>query len=209
VLDCPEDAEAEEQPMSAVVNESIWAQWPRRKLTVEDYHHMAEAGIFGPEERVELVEGELLQMSPIGYAHANTLSRLNLTFTPKLGDRAIAWVQNPIRLAKRSEPQPDFALLRYRPKGYDRGLPAANDILLLVEIADKSLRYERSVKAPLYARHAIPEYWIVNLTGRVVEVHRDPDPAQGVYRDIQTLAEGRLAPLHFPDIGLDVRELLS
>ncbi len=194
--------------MSTVVNESIWAQWPRRKFTVEDYHQMGEAGIFGPEERVELIEGEIIDMAPIGPAHAGLANRLIRLFARHLGERATLCVQNPIALPPRSEPQPDFALLRYREDDYAASLPRPQDVLLLVEIADKSLRYDRRAKAPLYARNAIPEYWIVNLADRAVEVHRDPDPAQGVYRDIQTLAEGRLAPLHFPDISLDIQELL-
>jgi Uma2 family endonuclease len=194
--------------MSAVISEAIWARAPRRKLTVENYHRMAEAGIFGPEERVELIEGELIQMSPIGYLHANEASRLIQLFAPRIAGRAIVWTQNPVHLGNSSEPQPDFALLRHRPNGYDTGLPAAADVLLLVEIADSSLGYDRGVKIPLYARHGIPEYWIVNVAKQQIEVHLDPDPEQGRYREARTLAEGLLAPACFPDLALDVRELL-
>jgi Uma2 family endonuclease len=180
----------------------------RHRFDVDTYHRMAESGIFGPEERVELIEGEFIDMAPIGPFHAGLAS----VFIRRLGyateGKAIPWVQNPIHLGPRSEPQPDFALLRFRPDSYKSRLPAAADVLLLVEIADTSLRYDREVKIPLYARHAIPEYWLVNLPDQVVEVHRDPDPAQGSYREVQALAEGRLAPLHFPDISLDIGELL-
>jgi Uma2 family endonuclease len=195
--------------MSAVIHESIWAQLPRHKLTVEDYHQMGEAGIFGPEERVELIEGELIDMSPIGPFHSGLGNALVAAFGHLGRGRAVISVQNPIHLGPRSEPQPDFALLRFRPDSYKSRLPTAADVLLLVEIADNSLRYDREVKMPLYARHAIPEYWLVNLSGQVVEVHRDPDPAQGSYRETRVLAEGPLAPLRFPDLSLDIRELLS
>jgi Uma2 family endonuclease len=178
------------------------------RFTVEEYHRLGETGILHEDDRVELIEGELIDMSPIGFVHANLAS----VFIRRLGyptnGRAIPWVQNPILLGPRSEPQPDFALLRYRPNGYDKGLPAAADVLLLVEIADTSLRYDREVKIPLYARHGIPEYWIVNIAKQQVEVHLDPDPEQSRYRDTRVVAEGLLAPACFPDLSLDVRELL-
>lgn len=180
----------------------------RHRFDVEAYHRMAESGVFDLEERVELIEGEIIDMAPIGPMHAGLSNRLIRLFARQLSERATLCAQNPIALPPRSEPQPDFALLRYREDDYASSLPTPQDVLLLVEIADKSLRYDRRVKAPLYARHGIPEYWIVNLTGQAVEVHRDPDPAQGAYRDIQALSEGPLAPLHFPDIRLDIAELL-
>ena len=194
--------------MSAAIERTAGAWAPRRKLSVEDYHRMAESGIFGPEERVELIEGEIIDMAPIGHFHAGLGNRLNRFFTQRLGDRAITCVQNPVVLFPRSEPQPDFALLRFRDDDYAGALPTPEDVLLLVEIADKSLRYDHKVKTPLYARHGIPEYWIINVPKRCVEVHLDPDPAQGRYREIRILSEGLLAPASFPDISLDIGDFL-
>jgi Uma2 family endonuclease len=180
----------------------------RHKFDVEDYHRMAERGVFGPEERVELIEGEIIDMAPIGHLHAGLGNRLNRFFTPRLGDRAIACSQNPIALLPRSEPQPDFALLRYREDDYADALPAPQDVLLLVEIADSSLRYDRKIKKPLYARHGIPEYWLIDVAKRRIEVYLDPDPVASRYRETRIVAEGLLAPASFPDLSLDVRELL-
>jgi Uma2 family endonuclease len=194
--------------MSTVMNSPAWVRAPHRKLSVDDYHRMAETGIFGPEERVELIEGEIIDMAPIGYVHADLNSLLIRRLGYPTEGRAIPWVQNPIHLAPHSEPQPDFVLLRHRTEGYRGGLPSAADVLLLVEIADTTLRYDRKVKIPLYARHGIPEYWIVNAAKKQVEVHLDPDPASGCYRTTRTLTEGKLTPACFPDLALDIGELL-
>ena len=194
--------------MSAVIDESAWVRAPHRKLSVEDYHRMAELGIFGPEERVELIEGEIIDMAPIGHFHADLASLLIRRLGYPTEGRAIPWVQNPIHLGPRSEPEPDFALLRLRPNGYRAALPTAADVLLLVEIADKSLRYDREVKIPLYARHAIPEYWIVNIREKQIEIHLDPDPENSHYRETRIQAEGLLSPACFPGLALDIRELL-
>jgi Uma2 family endonuclease len=178
------------------------------RFTAEEYHRLGETGILGEDDRVELIEGEVIDMAPIGHFHAGLAS----AFIRRLGypteGRAVPWAQNPIALGPRSEPQPDFALLRHRADSYKSRLPTAADVLLLVEIADTSLRYDREVKIPLYARHGIPEYWIVNIPGKAVEVHRDPDPEQGRYRETRIVAEGLLAPACFPDLALDVREFL-
>lgn len=194
--------------MSAVISEASWIPAPHRRLSVEDYHRMAETGIFGLEERIELIEGELIDMAPIGPIHADLVSLLVRRLGYATEGRAIPWPQNPIRLGYRSEPQPDFALLRYRPQGYRDALPTSADVLLLVEIAESSVRYDREVKIPLYARHGIPEYWIVNIPHKQIESHRDPDPDGGRYRDIRVLAEGGLAPACFPDLVLDIGEFL-
>ncbi len=194
--------------MSAVISESSWVRAPHRKLSVKDYHRMAEIGIFGPEERVELIEGELLNMPPIGAFHADLGSLLVRRLGYRTEGRAVPWVQNPIHLGTRSEPQPDFALLRHRPRSYRDALPTAADVLLLVEIADTSLRYDREVKTALYARHGIPEYWIVNIPERHIEVHLDPDSEHERYRETRTVAEGLLAPACFPDVSVDVGELM-
>jgi Uma2 family endonuclease len=182
---------------------------PHWKLTVEEYHRMGEVGILGEDDRVELIDGELIEMTPIGPMHAGLSSILMEWLVHRTAGRAVAWVQYPIHLGPRSEPQPDLALLRYREDRYKRALPTAKDVLLLVEISDKTLRYDRETKAPLYARHGITEYWIVNIPRRQIEVHRDPAPEQSRYRDLRTLAEGLLAPACFPDLGLDLAELFG
>jgi Uma2 family endonuclease len=193
--------------MSALATEVVPLK-PPHKFSLDEYHLMGETGILGEDDRVELIEGEIIDMAPIGHFHSGLGNALiELLGYPARG-RAVASVQNPIRLGPHSEPQPDFALLRYRPDRYKHQLPTAADVLLVVEIADKSLCYDREIKTPLYARHGIPEYWIVNLRERRVEVHQDPDQASGCYRSTRTLTEGKLTPACFPDLALDIGELL-
>ena len=148
-------------------------------------------------------------MAPIGHVHASLSSLIIRQLGYRTEGRAIPWAQNPIHLGTRSEPQPDFALLRYRHDGYKNALPTAADVLLVVEIADSSVRYDREVKTPLYARHGIPEYWIVNLVEKRIEVHLEPDPKRDIYNAVRSLSEGFLAPANFPDVALDVAELLG
>jgi Uma2 family endonuclease len=131
-------------------------QVQRRLFTVEEYHRMAEAGILSEDDRVELIEGELVTMSPIGSRHAACVARLTALLFP-VGGRGILWVQNPIRLGARSEPQPDVALLRYRPDFYASAHPGPEDVLLVVEVAETSADADRSLKIPLYARYGIPK----------------------------------------------------
>ena len=146
----------------------------RHLLTTHDFHRMGEVGIFSEDDRVELIEGELIDMAPIGSLHAGTVMRLTSLFNQALDGRAILSPQNPVLLAERSEPQPDIAVLRNRADFYRNFHPAPEDILLLVEVADTSLDYDRDIKMPLYARHGIPEVWLVDLNARHLEVHRHP-----------------------------------
>ncbi len=180
-----------------------------RKLTVEQYHRMGEMGILQQDDRVELIEGELIEMAPIGHFHAGLGNLLIDLLGHPIRGRAIACVQNPIRLDLHSEPEPDFALLRYRPDHYKQVLPAAADVLLLIEIADSSLRYDREIKRPLYARHGIPEFWLIDIPARGIEICREPDVPAATYRSITTASDGWVAPESFPDVTLDVGELLS
>lgn len=147
----------------------------RHRLTVEEYYRMAEAGILREDDRIELIEGEIIDMPPIGAGHSSATNRLNAIFNRSLGDQAIVSVQNPIRLNPHNEPQPDLALLRYRDDFYRHAHPGPTDVLLVVEVADTSLRYDLDVKLPLYARHDIPEVWILDLEHRRLEVHRRPE----------------------------------
>lgn len=146
---------------------------PRRLLTVEEYHRMADAGILTEDDRVELIEGELVAMAPIGSEHIAATNALNRLLVLAVGERGIVSVGNPVRLSRHSEPQPDFAVLRLR-SDYRTLAPRPEDTVLAVEVANTSLDYDRTVKLALYASSGIPEVWIVNLATEEVEVHRAP-----------------------------------
>jgi hypothetical protein len=146
----------------------------RRKLTVAEYHRMGEVGILTDHDRVELIEGQVVAMSPIGSEHFGTVNALSFLLFQVVGTRGVVAVQNPVQLDDLTEPEPDFAVLKPRPDFYRRATPRADEVLLLIEVADSSLAYDRAVKRSLYARHGIPEFWIVNLTAGEVEVCRTP-----------------------------------
>jgi len=148
----------------------------RRPITVSEYHRMGEVGILGECDRIELIEGELVAMSPIGSYHIGMIVTLSHLLVLAVGERARVSVQNPVRLDDFNEPGPDFALLKPRPDSYRDAHPRPADVLVLIEVADTSLNYDRAVKPALYARHAIPEFWIVDLTSGEVEVCLDPQP---------------------------------
>jgi Uma2 family endonuclease len=146
---------------------------PRRLLTVDEYHRMGEVGILTEDDRVELIEGELVAMAPIGSEHVAASNMLTRLLVRAVGDRGIVSVGNPVRLTRHSEPQPDFSVLKPR-DDYRRTLPRPEDTMLAVEVANTSLDYDRKVKLALYARSGIPEVWIVNLAAVEVEVYRSP-----------------------------------
>jgi Uma2 family endonuclease len=143
----------------------------RHLWTVEEYHRMGEVGLLDADARVELIEGEIVEMAPIGDAHAAISNRLTRLLVLAVGERGIVAVGNPIRLSQRSEPQPDFSVLRPRADYQTRG-PRPEDVMLAVEVSDTTLRRDRRVKLALYARAGIPEFWIVNLEVREVEIYR-------------------------------------
>ena len=146
----------------------------RHKLSVEDYHRMGEAGILGPESRVELIEGELIDMAPIGSLHISVVNTLSTFFVHGIGHSGIVSTQNSIHLSSDTEPQPDIAILKPRPDKYRAALPTAADILLLIEVADSSAAYDGMVKLPLYASHGISEVWLFDLKAERLEVHTQP-----------------------------------
>lgn len=157
----------------------------RHKLTVHEYHQMADAGIFGEDDRIELIDGDLIDMAPIGQGHAAAVNRLAEAFFSACAGRAIVSVQNPVRLDLSSEPQPDLTILRRRADFYATGeRPGPADILLLVEVADSSLWFDRTVKLPLYARAGVTEVWIVDIKQRLVTIHRQP--ARDHYSEVTT-----------------------
>jgi Uma2 family endonuclease len=158
----------------------------RHRLTVADYYRMGEAGVFAPDARVELIEGEVIDMAPIGSRHGSAVKRLNTLLTSALGSRVVVAVQDPLRLSDLSEPEPDLMLLKPRADFYAGAHPTAAEVLLLIEVADTSARYDREVKLPLYARHGVPEVWIVDLDARLLRFFRSP--AGDVYTDIDATA---------------------
>ncbi len=144
------------------------------RLSVADYHHMGEVGILGPELRTELIEGEIIEMTPIGPTHGGTVNLLGSILLNAVRNEVIVSIQNPIRLDDYSEPQPDLAVLRRKADFYRSAHPGPADILLIIEVADTTLRYDRDVKLPLYARAGIPEAWLVDLQGCGLTACRKP-----------------------------------
>lgn len=146
----------------------------RHAYSVDDYYRMVDAGILRPESRVELIEGEIIDMVPIGSRHAAAVNRIAQALTLTLGKRVVVSIQAPVRLNRYSEPQPDIALLRPRADFYAAAHPGPADLSLLVEVAASSLRFDRDVKLPLYARHGIPEVWLVDIENSRLEIYSQP-----------------------------------
>jgi Uma2 family endonuclease len=180
----------------------------RRLFTVDEYHRMAEAGILGGDERVELIEGEIVQMTPIGPRHVGCVINATRLFITGLGDRAVVSPQNPVVIPPRSELQPDLLLLRPRDVSYSRELPTSRDVLLAVEVADTTVRFDRLVKARLYARAGVAEFWLCLATDGCIEVYRGPG-ADG-YAGVTRHGPGeRVAPLSFPDVTFAVTDFFA
>ena len=178
-----------------------------RLFNVDEYYAMAEAGILAPEERVELLDGEIVEMSPIGDVHAYSVDEAVYLFTIQLGERARVRSQNPVRLASNREFQPDVSILRWREDKYLSGHPMPEDVLLLIEVSDSTLDYDRNVKLAIYAEAEIPETWIANIPDQVVEV--DTLPSNGVYQMRQVFSVGEsVSPLAFPDVSLPVSRIV-
>lgn len=179
----------------------------RRRFTVADFHRMAEAGIFTEDDRVELIDGEVLEMTPIGPRHAATVKRLVELLTTSLSGSAIVSVQDPIQLADDTEPQPDLAVLRRRADYYAEAHPTTADVLLVIEVADTSLGYDRSEKLPRYARAGILEVWLVDLSGNRIEQHTNPHGDQ--YGSKQTFGRGQTVIAQTVSLALPVDDILG
>lgn len=178
----------------------------RRRFTVHDYHRMAEAGILHEDDRVELIEGEISEMAAIGSRHFTCVNTLNRLLVKSLGEEAIVSVQNPVRLNENNEPEPDVAVIR--PRDYRDSLPDPEDVLFLIEVSDTTLPYDRSVKLPLYARFGIPEVWIMDLAGELVERHTGPSGE--IYRHLERAPRGEtLASTVLPGLTFDVSAVLG
>lgn len=179
----------------------------RHRITVDAYYRMGEAGIIAPDARVELIEGEIIDMAPMGSAHASVVSMLNQRLVTALASRAEVRCQLPIQLDEHSQPEPDIALLKHRADFYRGGHPSAADVLLVIEVADTSLEFDRAVKVPLYARHGIAEVWLVDLQNRLLTVHREPK--DGIYRNIRTTgAPGKVELSQLAGASVDLAGLL-
>ena len=180
----------------------------RRRFTVDEYHRMGQTGILGEDDRLELLEGEIAEMAPIGSRHQGTVDRLTELFSRRMADMATIRVQGPVRLGEDSEPQPDLTLLRRRADFYASAHPGPHDVLLLVEVSDSSTEYDREVKLPLYARHGIAEVWLVGLEAGIVEVYRGPTDRG--YREVSRSRRGQdLSPEAFPRLELAVDDILG
>ena len=146
----------------------------RHLLSVEAFHRMGETGILGPADRVELIDGEIFDMSPIGVLHAAIVDALLRHLSRSVAESAVIRCQNPLRLDEFSEPEPDVAILRPRADCYTTAHPGPADVLLVIEVADSSLAYDLGTKVPLYARHGIPEVWVIDAATRQTRVFRQP-----------------------------------
>jgi Uma2 family endonuclease len=178
------------------------------RFTIEDYYRMAETGVLAPDARVELLEGEIIDMSPIGPPHGGVTNRLNQLFSHRAGDRWLVAVQNPVHLDEYSEPQPDLMLLRPSPDFYGTRHPGPQDVFLLIEVAATSLAYDRGRKLPAYGRAGVAEVWIINIEDQSIEVYREPHLAG--YASTTLIRPGEKArSLAFPDVAVDVAELLK
>lgn len=169
------------------------AEVQRHRFDTTEYHRMAETGILSEDDRVELVEGEIVEMSPIGSAHQAVVDRFNRLLTSFAGQDYIVRPQGPVRLDEHNEPQPDLALLRFREDFYEREHPGPGDALLLVEVSESSLEYDRSAKLPLYAGAGIPEVWILDLASGEVESHSGPRASTGGYATRRRYGRGEEA----------------
>ncbi|WP_377475254.1 MAG: Uma2 family endonuclease [Microcoleus anatoxicus] len=180
----------------------------RRLFTVKEYHLMSETGILSETDRVELIEGEIIQMAAIGTRHATAVRRLNRLFHRLPEDRVIVDVQNPVQLSERTEPQPDVVLLQFRDDDYGTAHPVPSEVLLLVEVADSTVDNDRDVKIPIYARSLIQEVWLVNLIENCLEVYRQPTP-NGYSLILKLYAGQEVAPIAFSDFTVSVDSIFG
>ncbi len=185
---------------------AVTTQRPR-PFSVAEYYRMAEVGILSTDDRIELLDGQIVEMSPIGNRHAACVDELAEQLTVRLADRVRIRIQGPVRLSETSEPEPDVALLERRADKYADGHPRPENVFLLIEVADASLEKDRTVKLPLFAQAGIREVWIVNLESDCIEVYREPKGRS--YQEQRVIQpEERLSPAAFPDTLLSAAALL-
>ncbi len=184
------------------------AEVTKRLFTVDEFYRMADAGIFAEGDRVELIEGEIIQMSPIGHRHMVCVNRANDLFVSALKGKALISIQNPLRLNEYNEPQPDLVAFKWRADYYASKPYTLDDALFVVEISDTTLRYDTRVKLPIYAAAGVQEVWIENLKENLLLVCRYP--ISKVYKTQLSLRQGDLvSPFAFPDVRFKVEDLLG
>jgi Uma2 family endonuclease len=187
---------------------AIEVELARRLWSVDEYQRMVDAGILSKRDRVELVHGEIVHMTPIGHLHAAAVAALVALLNRRLEDRVVVWPQGSLPLPPRSMPEPDVLVLRPRTDFYRNAAPRPGDVLLVVEVADTSLRYDRLVKMPLYAAAGVPEAWVVDVDGRRIETHRTP--RAGEYAELNAFArEAVVIPTAFPDLAIPVVQIVG
>jgi len=180
----------------------------KREFTVDEFHHMLDCGLLSEDDRIELIDGDLIEKAPIGKRHVACVNRLTREFVhQQKDDQYIVSVQNPLKLDTNAETQPDISILRYREDDYEDHLPEPDDVLLLVEVAETSLVFDQEEKVPLYAEHEIPETWIVNLSEEVVEGYSSPKT--GSYASEKKSFPGEvLQPLAVSGVRFDVDKIM-
>ena len=179
----------------------------RRLFTVKEYDRFIEAGVLTEDDPVELINGEVIKMSPISSPHAGCVARLSMLLSFRLGQQVVIWTQNPIHVDRYSEPEPDVAVLKYRADFYSESLPSPADVLLLIEVAETSLSYDRRVKVPLYAKAGIQEVWVVDVEAKLIYGYRTP--VKGKYQETYVVKRGEtITPVAFPEIVLQVDEII-
>lgn len=180
----------------------------RKRFTTDEYEQIVAAGVIAEDDRVELLEGEIVEMSPLGPRHSACVVRLTSLLYQLNDPRVMIRVQDPIRLGHHSEPQPDISIVQRRSDFYADGHPEPEDVLLLIEVAESSLSYDRELKLPLYAQSGIPEVWVVALLPQTIEVYRSPHETG--YRETKQLKQGdTLSAIHLPDLNLSVDDVLG
>ncbi len=191
-----------------VVRTASPRQVAKRLFNVTEYHRFADAGILSEDDRVELINGEVVEMSPIGSLHASTVRRIAQLLHEKLGRAVLVGAQDPVQLDQYSEPEPDLSILKPRQDFYAQAHPKPADVLLIIEVADTSIEYDRSVKLPLYARAEIPETWLVDLNEQAIEVFSAP--RNGQYQTSRQYRRGETIPsISLPSLTLNVDEILG
>ncbi len=181
---------------------------PRHRITVDEYYRMAQVGLLTEDARVELIEGENIDMAPIGSRHAAVVNDPARLFNFAVHGNALVSIQAPVRLSRASEPQPDLAILRMQADKYRGGHPSASDVLLIVEVSETTLRYDREIKVPLYARHVVPELWLVDSPGEQIHFFRSPVGEQ--YADVSSSQEpGLTAIVALPRTAVHLTDVLK
>lgn len=183
-------------------------QIARRHFNTTQYYRMAAAGVFTEDDRVELIEGEIIEMNPIGSRHAACVGRLTEILGRSVAGQAIVWVQNPVQVSDYSEPLPDVTLLKRRADFYAQANPQPADVLLIVEVADSSVEYDHEIKLPLYAESSIVEVWLVNIAKEIIEVYRQPVGSK--YQGVDLVKRGESVSVQsLPNVTVDVNDVLG